>query len=177
MLPVSGLLSLMVWGLANSTNTPGSMGINNLFGEVPITNGQAPSFSLPLLSGEPVDLEDFNGNIVMVDFWSSWCPPCIEEAPALADLYSKYINKGVTFIGVAIWDHETEINRHVERFGIKYPNAIDALGKTAVDYGVRGIPEKYFIDQDGRLLRKFVGPVKPEKLQSILDELLSQKTK
>ncbi len=170
--PVVGLLGLMAWALVQTGGNPGGVGINNVFGEVSVEEGPAPSFALPLLNGETVSLADFKGKVVMLDFWSSWCPPCIEEAPALAAAYPQYADKGVEFLGVAIWDEEREVRRHVERYNVPYPNGLDEFGKTAMDYGVRGIPEKFFIDLDGMLVRKFIGPVSLDRLQEIMSEIL-----
>ncbi len=92
----------------------------------------------------------------------------------LAATYPQYAGRGVEFVGVAIWDDEGAVRKFVRQFGIAYPSGLDAQGKIAIDYGVRGIPEKFFIDPDGRLVRKFVGPVTQEKIRAILDELLAQ---
>ena len=172
--PLAGLLGLMAWALVQSGGNPGGLGINSVFGQVNITEGPAPSLSLTLLTGGKVDLDDLKGKVVMVDFWSSWCPPCVQEAPVLTSTYLQYADRGVEFVGVAIWDEEREVTRFVERSGATYPNGVDARGKVAIEYGVRGIPEKFFIDGEGRLVRKFVGPASAEKLRAILDELLSR---
>ena len=100
--PAVGLLGLLAWALAQSGGSPGGLGINNVFGEVTFQEGPAPSLSLPLLTGETLDLADIRGKVVMVDFWSSWCPPCIEEAPVLAATYPQYADRGVEFVGVAM---------------------------------------------------------------------------
>ena len=172
--PVIGVVGLMVWALAQTGGNPGAPGINNVFGEVEVDPAPAPPLSLRLLTGEALTLADLEGKVVMVDFWSSWCPPCIEEAPVLAATYPLYADRGVEFIGVAIWDDDSEVSRYIERFSVTYPNAIDAQGKVAINYGVRGIPEKYFIDRDGTLVKKFVGPVTTEQLRAIIDEMLSE---
>ena len=173
MLPVAGLVLLMAWALAQSGGNPGGLGINTDFGELSVKEDIAPPLSLTLLTGEVLDLADLEGKVVMVDFWSSWCPPCTEEAPVLAAIYPEYADKGVEFLGIAVWDDERDVNRHVQKFDVKYANGIDAWGKVAINYGVRGIPEKYFIDPNGQLVRKFLGPVTANKLRDILDELLS----
>ena len=173
-IPVVALLGLMAWALAKSGGSPGGLVINKFFGEVAIQEKTAPPFVLPLLNGTALNISDLRGKWVMVDFWSSWCPPCIEEAPVLAATYPQYAGRGVEFVGVAIWDDEGAVRKFVRQFGIAYPSGLDAQGKIAIDYGVRGIPEKFFIDPDGRLVRKFVGPVTQEKIRAILDELLAQ---
>ena len=108
----------------------------------------------------------------MVDFWASWCPSCRQEAPHLVELYEEYRGRGVEFIGVAIWDFPDDLNTYVEQFGLIYPNALDEKGTVAIEYGVVATPEKFFIDRDGNIVRKFVGPTSPELLRQQLDELL-----
>ncbi len=108
----------------------------------------------------------------MVDFWASWCPPCREEAPGLAQVYSEYKGTGVEFVGIDIWDTEQDAKRFISRYGIAYPNGLDAKGRIAIDYGVTGIPEKYFIDRSGVLVKKYVGPMTATQLRQILEGLL-----
>ena len=172
LVPVAALIALLTWAQIRSGGIPGGLGIKSVFGEVPISKGPAPPLSLSLLGGGIVTLADLKEKVVMVDFWSSWCPPCIREAPILATIYREYEDQEVEFVGVAIWDEESEVTRYIRRFGVTYPNGIDARGEVAIDYGVRGIPEKYFIDRDGQLVRKFVGPVTAESLRAIIEELL-----
>ena len=133
----------------------------------------ARDFTLTTFSGEPVRLSDLRGKHVMVDFWSSWCPPCREEAPALAAAYDRYRTQGVEFVGVAVWDIEDEAARFAEESGAAYPAGVDTKGVIAVDYGLTGIPEKYFIDPDGRIVRKYVGPMTGDVLDRVLQELLT----
>ena len=173
LVPIVGLLVLMAWALAQTGGNPGGIAINSQPGEVDVETGPAPTFLLPLLDGSVLDSEELMGKVVMVDFWSSWCPPCIEEAPVLAATYPLYADRGVEFVGVAIWDKEADVNKYVERFNATYPNGIDAQGRIAISYGVRGIPEKFFLDREGRLVRKYVGPFTAAKLESVLEEMLA----
>jgi cytochrome c biogenesis protein CcmG/thiol:disulfide interchange protein DsbE len=172
--PVTGVMALMAWALGQTDGNPGGLGVYNVFGEVEVEAASAPPLSLRLLTGEALTLADLEGKVVMVDFWSSWCPPCIKEAQVLASTYPLYADRSVVFVGVAIWDVESEVNRYIARFGVTYPNGVDAQGKVAINYGVRGVPEKFFIDRNGLLVKKFVGPVTAEQLQAIIDEMLSQ---
>ena len=171
---LSALIALLAWAVVQSGGNPGGLGINDGFGEVAISKGPAPPLSVPLVDGGAIDLAELRGRVVMVDFWSSWCPPCIEEAQVLAATYPLYADRSVVFVGVAIWDVESEVNRYIARFGVTYPNGIDAQGKVAINYGVRGVPEKFFIDRNGLLVKKFVGPATAEQLRAIIDEMLSQ---
>ena len=77
------------------------------------------------------------------------------------------------FIGIAIWDEEEAIAAFAKEFNVTYPLVVDGKGRVAIDYGVAGIPEKFFIDKAGVLRRSFVGPMSPEALRNILDEMLN----
>ena len=173
-LPIAALVALMGWALAQTGGNPGGLGINSRSGEVSIEPGAAPPLSMNLLGGGVLDVEELRGKVVMVDFWSSWCPPCVAEAPDLAAAYRLYEDKDVEFVGVAIWDKESDINEHIDRFNVAYLNGIDSQGKIAIGYGVRGVPEKFFLDREGRLVKKYVGPISSETLQAILNSLLAQ---
>ena len=108
----------------------------------------------------------------MVDFWASWCPPCREEAPALARVYKEYEGQEVRFVGIDIWDCTEDALDFIGRYGVTYPKGVDKRGAITIDYAVRGIPEKYFINRDGVLAKKFVGPMNDQKLRQVLNELL-----
>jgi cytochrome c biogenesis protein CcmG/thiol:disulfide interchange protein DsbE len=174
LLPILGLLTLLTWALVQSGGKPANIAVNSLFGEVEVEAGPAREFTLELLGGGTLSLSELRGQMVMVDFWSSWCPPCRAEAPTLAAVHREFKGRGVEFVGIAIWDSEEEVRKFLERNGIEYPNSLDSKGKVAIDYGLRGIPEKFFIDRQGRVVRKFVGPVERQKLAATLTELLLQ---
>ena len=174
LIPVAALLALFAVALARSGGNPGGLVVNSKFGEVSTKGKPAPDFSLITIDGEEIRLSDMRGKVVMVDFWSSWCPPCRAEAPELVEVYKKYRGSNIEFIGVAIWDVKGQVESFVERYGVTYINGLDEMGKIAIDYGVTGIPEKYFVDMNGNIARKFVGPITIEKLEAVLDELLAQ---
>ena len=171
--PAIALFALLGWALVRSGGNPGGLGVNAELGEKPTTSRQAGLFSLPTLDGNAtLSLEDYRGNVVMLDFWSSWCPPCRVEAPVLSQVYREYADQPVEFIGIAIWDDEDAIRAFADEFQVTYPLVVDTKGRVALDYGVSGIPEKFFIDETGALQRSFVGPMSPEALRNILDEML-----
>lgn len=172
-IPVLGLIALLAWALVESGGSPGGLGVNNAYGEIQVDRDAAPEFSLELLDGSTVTLSSLRGHVLLFDFWASWCPPCRKEAPILAQAYLEYRNRGVEFIGVDIWDRRDDAEAYLERYGVTYPNGIDAKGTIAIDYGVRGIPEKFLIDGGGLLVKKFVGPMNAASLRAALDELLA----
>ena len=92
---VSALMGLLIWGIAQSGSSAGGAGVNSNFGEVVVTEQVAPDLKLLSLDGNIMDLSELHGQLVMVDFWSSWCAPCLLEAQELSDSYSDYKSKGV----------------------------------------------------------------------------------
>ena len=174
LVPLAALVAIFSWALARSGGNPGGLGVNNKLGDVRVRQEEASDFTLVLFSGEQLPLADLRGQAVMVDFWASWCPPCRKEAPVLAQVHLEYRDRGVEFLGVAIWDSEEAARSHIQRYGVAYPNGLDVKGRVAIDYGVAGIPEKFFIDSSGRVVKRFVGPMTPQRLRSVLDSLLEE---
>ncbi len=174
MSPFFALLAVLVWGQVDNAGNPGGLLEHDESGEITVAVRSAPGFAgLDLISGELVDLDGLRGRVVMVDFWSSWCVSCRVEAADLADVYREYADMPVEFVGLAIWDDAGDVANHLARFGVAYPNILDESGATAVAYGVRGVPEKYFLDADGRIVRKVNGPVSAEQLREIIAALLA----
>ena len=173
--PFALLLALLAWGQFRSDGNPGGLLVHNETGEVRVAVRPAPDFSgVDFLTGRPVSSESLRGKVVMVDFFSSWCVACRVEAADLAQVYRSYADQPVEFVGLAIWDEAGDVVRHIERYGITYPNIMDARGTTAVAYGVTGVPEKFFLDADGTVIRKINGPVSQEQLRELIDGLLAE---
>ena len=141
-LPLAALFTLLGWVVVQSGGSPGGFGINSRFGEVPVDQRPAREFQVVTLEGDPVSLRGLRGKVVMLDFWSSWCPPCRTEAPALSQVYREYRDRDVEFIGMAIWDDPGSVEDHVLEFDVPYHNAMDDKGEIAIDYGVAGIPRE-----------------------------------
>ena len=157
--PVLALIALLAWALVNAGSNPGGLAVNDKFGQVPVDAEAARDFSLVLLDGQTVTLSELQGRVIMLDFWASWCPPCRQEAPTLAQVYREFQGQAVEFIGIDIWDRPSDAREYVVLFDVPYPNSIDSKGIVAIDYGVKGIPEKIFIDSNGVINKKFVGPI------------------
>ena len=171
--PVLALLAILAWGSVTSGPAPGGLAVNNDTVEQAAGGETAPEFSIALMGGGSISSHELRGRVVMVDFWASWCPPCREEAPVLAQVYSEYRDRGVEFIGINLWDNAGDADVFVRQQGHLYPNGVDEGGKIAISYGVRGIPEKFFIDQEGRIIRKFTGPMTTDRLRMILESMLA----
>jgi len=141
----------------------------------PLLGRPAAAFSLTTFAGSPLSLEDLRGKVVMLNFWASWCvPACYDEAPALERAWQAYRDKGVTVVGVDIQDKEEAARQFLSRFEHSFPNAPDSRGRVAVDYGVYGVPETFFIDRKGRVRFKHVGALTDDIARQHLDTLLKE---
>ena len=145
---VVGLLALLWFGLQQK-EIAGSKVVN-----VPFKN--APDFSLGLFDGSTFTLSSTlqTGKPVVLNFWASWCGPCADEAPVLQDAARRYADR-VTFVGVDVQDLDTDAQAFVRKYAITYPTGSGNAGPISIQYGMRGVPETYFIAPDGRLIRKW----------------------
>ena len=173
-LPVAAIFALLVWGFVHQDRNPGGLLVRDSTGEARVTRRQAPDFTLALFGGGQFQSQSLRGRVVVVDFWASWCPPCLAEASTLEAVWSRYKDLGVVFVGVDIWDKEEQAIEFLERFETSYIVGVDPRGELAVAYGVFGIPEKFFLDPQGQIVRKFVGPMGEAQLSEVLDELLAE---
>jgi len=138
----------------------------------PLIAKQAAPFTLTLFDGRTIRLQDFRGKAVFLNFWASWCPPCRAEARALEAAWQKNKEPDVVFLGIDIQDTEEDARVFVQEFGVTYMNGRDPSGKIAVDYGVWGIPESFFINPQGRITYKHVGGIGASTVEAKLDEAL-----
>ena len=170
-IPLLIFVVVLIIGMLQSDVGRGRPGVNDTLGEVAVSTDRFTDFQVTTLDGRPLRLSDLRGSIVMIDFWSSWCPPCRSEAPILAESYERWSALGVEFVGISIWDTEGDVRDFVEQHGIKYPNAVDEDGQIAVEFGVRGIPEKFFVNPEGEIVRKINGPNTSQSLDEVLTQM------
>ena len=108
------------------------------------------------------------GDVVVVNFWASWCAPCVEEAPELQAFADRWSSRGVKMVGVVFSDEEAKAAEFRDRFRLTYPQVMDSGGRTAIDFGIFGIPETYVIDSNGIVMAKLIGAIDAATLESVV---------
>jgi peroxiredoxin len=123
-------------------------------------NSMAPDFSLPARGGSTVDLSQFKGQVVMINFWASWCAPCRQEMPLLESMYKKYKPLGFTLLGVNVEPDQKDAENFLKQTPVSFPVLFDAKSKVSGLYNVEGMPTTVFIDRKGnvRLLHESYKP-------------------
>jgi cytochrome c biogenesis protein CcmG/thiol:disulfide interchange protein DsbE len=121
-----------------------------------------------------VSLAAHRGQVVVLNFWASWCLACRDEHAPLSEVATSYRDRGVAFYGVLYNDKPEPARRWIKEMGGQsYPTLLDPGTRTAIDYGLYGVPETFFIDQEGRVAYKHIGPVTRAFLIRKLDEMLA----
>ena len=113
---------------------------------------QAHAFTLPDPHGKKLSLADFKGKAVVLNFWATWCSPCVAEMPGLIKLHEEYKDKGLIVLGVSADTDVDPVVQMVDRFKITFPIVVDAKGSTVLKYGARALPTTYLIKANGEML-------------------------
>jgi cytochrome c biogenesis protein CcmG, thiol:disulfide interchange protein DsbE len=163
-LTILALLGLLLYGLRENPGT-------EIGGAVPLS-GPAPDFAVTTLDGTPLKLSDLRGQFVVINVWASWCVPCRQESAELNRAYARYQGRGVTFVGIAWNDLESDARKFVQEYRVPYPVALDQAGRVSIDYGITGVPETFVVDREGRFAQKWVGPINAAQLAGLVDPLL-----
>lgn len=137
----------------------------------PLIGQQAPTFSLVGLDGAMVQSADLAGQLYVVNFWASWCVPCRAEAPHLESFARRWSDRGIAVVGIVYNDTPEAARAFRDEFALTYPQVLDTDGRTAVDYGVFGIPETFVMDQRGVVMAKLTGAIGPDTLDQVLSQV------
>ena len=133
---------------------------------------------MPLdINGKSEHLSDLRGKVVVLNFWATWCPPCVEETPSLIELNKRIANRNGVVLGVSVDDDQAAYEKFIQDHGINFPTSRDASKKYAQDYGTVMYPETYIIDRQGKIARKVIGPQdwNSTEMVAYFDALLGQK--
>jgi cytochrome c biogenesis protein CcmG/thiol:disulfide interchange protein DsbE len=132
----------------------------------------APPFALVDLDGNPVSLAELRGRPVIVNFWASWCAPCVEEIPELQAALAEYRSEGLAIIGIVYSDRSEAAREFMARMGGGWPSVMDPGGEVARDYGIYGPPESFFVDREGIIRGRQIGQLSPGDLERQLATIL-----
>jgi thiol-disulfide isomerase/thioredoxin len=132
-----------------------------------VTGDPAPPLRVPLIDGDTADLAEYRGQVVMVNIWATWCPPCITELPSMQRTYEAYAAQGLEILAVAVDVRPGErqpdgriegvVSEFVDRFGLTFPVAVDPTGGTERLLGVNHLPTTLLVDRQGRIRAREVG--------------------
>jgi len=181
-LAVAGLLALV---LVLSGGDDGSGSVGTAAGQgrptavdagVAEVGAPAPGFTLPGLDGGTVALDDYAGAPVMVNFWASWCHPCRKEFPLFEAAQAKYARRGLEIVGVSFRDIPADSRAFVAEQGAQWHFARDPDGTLAETYGVRAVPQTFFIDADGTIVSRLFGITSAEDLDAEIRKILPPRT-
>ena len=157
------LLALLAWRLLAAPAAP------------PATIGSmAPDFTLTDLSGDQVSLASLRGHPVIVNFWASWCGPCIEEFPLLQAAEREHAAQGLVIVGIVYQDRANAAQAFLTRMGGTWANAMDPGGAVAARYGIYAPPDSFFITANGVIAGRQIGQLSQQDLARQLDSILGK---
>jgi peroxiredoxin len=139
-------------------------------------SGPAPDFTLTNLDGEKVKLSDLKGQVVMINFWASWCGPCRQEMPLLNDIYAGYKKAGFVLLGVNLDESADDAKSFLKKTPVNFPVLLDSQGKVADLYKNQAMPSSYFVDRKGNLVHLHQGykPGEEAEYKRVIKKLLAQ---
>lgn len=157
-----GFLALVGWGLNRTMSGPVQVG------------DKVADIHMTTFDGQAVNTADYAGKVIVLNFWASWCKPCEQEAADLESAYQNYKADGkVLFLGLAYVDTEPNSLAYLQKFGVTYPNGPDLRTAVSQMFRIRGVPETYIIDAQGKLAYIKIGPfTSVDEIISVIDPLL-----
>jgi cytochrome c biogenesis protein CcmG/thiol:disulfide interchange protein DsbE len=148
------------------------LGKDPRFVRSPLLGKPAPALDLPRIDTTGrISSGDLAGRVYVVNFWASWCVPCIEETPALESFYRRWGPRGVELVGILYNDTVDAARQFREQYGGSWPLVDDPGGRAGVDHGVFGVPETFVVDERGVVMAKLIGAVGPTTLDEVLTSL------
>ncbi len=132
----------------------------------------APDFKLNSLDGKEVSFSDYKGKVVLVNFWATWCPPCLAEMPDLNKLYVDYKDKGLQILGLTVSSRAKDIPKKVKQSGVTYPILLEAEPVAAKFGGFGAIPQTFIIDKKGKIVHSITGARSYKAFEKLIKPLL-----
>jgi cytochrome c biogenesis protein CcmG/thiol:disulfide interchange protein DsbE len=138
----------------------------------PLIGTRVPATALEAIDGSgPIDLAP-EGSIVLVNFWAPWCVECREEHGVLLDTAAAYASSGVEVVGIAYESELADVTTFLDDLGRGYPVALDDRSRAAIAFGVRGVPETFFVDRNGIIVGKVSGPINADLVAATIESIV-----
>jgi len=164
----AGMLWFLVVAIALAACTgpgqvaPGGINVGN----------RARDFTLENLAGDKVSLSDYEGKVVLINFWATWCPPCRAEIPDLEAAYRAWEGNGLVVLGLSTDESREQVQAFVDEFGMTYPILLDSEAKIMETYRARGLPMSVLVDRDGVIQVRHIGYLDAEQLNDYLAQVM-----
>lgn len=139
-----------------------------------VVNFPAPDLALNDLNGQVVSISDYRQNIVLINNWATWCPPCKAEMPTLLKYYNQHADQGFTLIGIEAGDPIEVVSSFVSQYEISFPVLLDPNNKSLIAFHNDNLPSSYVVDHDGNVILAWTGPINHAMLEKYLTPLLEQ---
>jgi len=141
----------------------------------PLPNHPAPDLALPQLDGTPRTLRDLRGQVVLINVWATWCPPCRAEMPAIQQAYTAYRDRGFIVLAVNQREDATAIRPFLEQHGLTFPILMDSDGQASATYQASALPSSFFVDRRGVIRTVYHGPMPPSVINGTIEQLLQER--
>lgn len=140
----------------------------------PLPDHPAPDFTLTTSRGETVQLSSLKGQVVLINVWATWCPPCRVEMPAIQAAYTQYREQGFTVLAVNLQEPPSTVSAFMDEERLTFPALLDTDGRVSATYQARVLPSSYFVDRDGVIRAVYRGPMPRGVIAGVVEQLLQE---
>jgi cytochrome c biogenesis protein CcmG, thiol:disulfide interchange protein DsbE len=141
----------------------------------PLPNHPAPDLALPQLDGTQITLRDLRGQVVLINIWATWCPPCRAEMPAIQEAYTAYRDRGFIVLAVNQREDATAITSFLGQHELTFPILLDSDGQASATYQASALPSSFFVDRRGVIRTVYRGPMPPRVIAGTVEQLLQER--
>ena len=139
----------------------------------PGVGDRVPDFELLGMDGKVHTFAEYKDKVMVINFWGTWCEPCVDEMPALQKQWEKWKEQGVVFIGVNVGEDQMTVNQFVRGVGVDFPIMYDKGRKVTGDFGIAPMPSTFFVSRDGKISEKFEGQLNLDTLEYKIKQLVN----